>query len=105
VTWLGEPSFLYVNCPQGSFYRRPHLGLAAGESLLQTGSVASELMVCSGSVPGSGHHSHRGDQSASLVASISADCGKSSVLDLSNPLGFDAETSSNLAQCVALFVL
>ncbi|HET7445370.1 MAG TPA: hypothetical protein VFJ57_11990 [Solirubrobacterales bacterium] len=40
-----------------------------------------------------------------MVASISADFGKSSVLDLSNPLGFDAQTSSNLAQRVALFAL
>jgi hypothetical protein len=54
-------------------------------------------------VPGSGHHSHEGEEGASSVASISADCGKSSVLDLSNPLGFDADPSSNLAQCVALF--
>jgi hypothetical protein len=62
-------------------------------------------MVGSVSIPGSGHHSYRGKQRASLIASISADCGKSSVLDLSNPLGFDVETSSNLAQRVALFAL
>jgi hypothetical protein len=62
-------------------------------------------MVWSGSVPGSGHHLYRGDQRASFVASISADLGKSSVLYLANPLGFDAETSSNLAQCVARFAL
>lgn len=103
MTGLGDRFFLYVRCPQHSLEGRPPLAPAAGVGLLQAGSVASELMVRSGSVPGFGHHRHRGEQSASFVASIPADFSESSVLDLSNRLGFDAETSSNLAQCVAPF--